>query len=143
MQKHKTYVDSNVLIAAFQGKEDTFRKAIAILDDSTREFIASDYLRLETIPKPTFYRRKEEVAFMEAFLQAAQDYICSSPVITSKAIQFAASHDIAPMDALHLSMASHAKADEFITLERPDKPMFKVKELRVTSLCNPAHGLSD
>lgn len=137
MPKCKTYVDSNVLIAAFQGKEEIFRKAIEILDDPAREFIVSDFLRLETIPKPTFHKREEEVAFMEAFFESAQDNIASSPSITGTAIQLGC-HDIHPMDALHLSAALHASADEFVTLEKPEKPMFKVKELQVTSLHSPA-----
>jgi predicted nucleic acid-binding protein len=138
MPKCKTYVDSNVLITAFQGREEIFRKAMEILDDPEREFIGSDYLRLETIPKPTFHKREEEVAFMEAFFESAQENIPSSPAITGKAIQFAGCHDIHPMDALHLSAALHAKADEFVTLEKPEKPMFKVKGLQVTSLHSPA-----
>ncbi|MGH8497513.1 MAG: type II toxin-antitoxin system VapC family toxin [Methylococcales bacterium] len=138
MPKCKTYVDSNVLIAAFQGKEETFSKAMAVLDDPAREFIVSDFLRLETIPKPTFHKREEEVAFMGSFLESAQANILASPALTEKAIQFAGCHDIHPMDALHLSAALHAEADEFVTLEKPEKPMFQLQELKVTSRHSPS-----
>jgi hypothetical protein len=76
---------------------------------------------------------------MEAFLESAQDNVPTSPAITGKAIQFAGCYDIHPMDALHLSAALHAEADEFVTLEKPEKPMFRVHELKVISLYSVAN----
>jgi hypothetical protein len=48
----RTYLDANILIAAFQGEGDGAMAAIAALDDPDREFVVSDFLRLETLPKP-------------------------------------------------------------------------------------------
>ena len=54
MTKTKTFVDANVLIAAWRGNAELLQKSMEILDDPDREFIVSDYLKLEVIPKPTF-----------------------------------------------------------------------------------------
>ena len=60
----RTYVDANVLIAAFQGKEQISQRAMRVLEDPDRILVVSDYLRLEVLPKPTFQKREEEIQFM-------------------------------------------------------------------------------
>lgn len=67
MGKTKTFVDANVLIAAFQGQDTYWQRAMEIIDDPDRDFIVSDYLKLEVIPQPTYHRRQEEIEFMEEF----------------------------------------------------------------------------
>jgi len=131
--KKKTYVDASVLIAAFQGQPDIGEKALMILDDPEREFIVSDYLRLEVIPKPSFHRRQEEVEFMETFFESASGDISSNPTITSEAIKIASKNDLRPLDALHASMLVDTDM-EFITLEKKTKPFFRVDNLKVISL---------
>ena len=71
MSKTRTFVDANVLIAALQGKDELWQKSIEILDDPDREFVVSDYLKLEVIPKPTFHGFHEEVQFMQTFIDNA------------------------------------------------------------------------
>jgi hypothetical protein len=44
----------------------------------------------------------------------------------------AKTYDINPMDALHISAAILAKADEFITAEKNNKPLFNVNVIRLT-----------
>ena len=136
MPKKKTYVDASVLIAAFQGQQEIGEKALMILDDPEREFIVSDYLRLEVIPKPSFHRRQEEVEFMEAFFESASEDISSTSTITSDAIKIASKHDLHPLDALHVSMLVNTET-EFITVEKKTKPFFRVGNLTVKSLLNP------
>jgi hypothetical protein len=136
MTKTKTFVDANILMAAFQGKDDLSQKALQILDDPERQFIASDYLKLEVIPKPKFYRRDEEVQFMEAFFESASLHVRSTPLITAQAIDLACRYDLHPLDALHAGTAIESKADEFITLEKRTKPICQIREIVVKSL-NP------
>jgi predicted nucleic acid-binding protein len=69
----RTYIDANVLIAAFQGEESVAQRALRVLDDPDRQLVVSDYLRLEVLPKPTFYRRGEEVEFMQSVLDQAEE----------------------------------------------------------------------
>ena len=62
-----TFIDACVLIAAAQGNEATASRAFEVLDDPDREFVVSDFLKLEVIPKPTFNRYNEQVQFFEEF----------------------------------------------------------------------------
>ena len=55
MKLRKTYVDSGVLIAAFRGQGDPTARAMQILDDPTREFVSSIYVKLETLPKAIYH----------------------------------------------------------------------------------------
>ncbi len=134
MPKTKTFVDANVLISAFRGKEEVSEKALKVLDDPEREFIVSNYLRLEVIPKPKFLRRDDEVAFMETFFESASEEVDSSSALTLQAIEIASIHNLHPLDALHASAAIHAEVDEFITSEKKTKPFSRVHNLTVKSL---------
>ncbi|MFO1432652.1 MAG: type II toxin-antitoxin system VapC family toxin [Candidatus Competibacteraceae bacterium] len=133
MTKRRTYVDANVLIAAFQGDEATAQRAQVILDDPERALVISEYVRLETLPKPVFHRREEEVAFMEAIFAVAER-VSSSESLVQNAVTLAAQYDLAPVDALHASAAIQAGVDEFVTLEKPSKPLFRLKEIRMVSI---------
>lgn len=130
----RTYIDANVLIAAFQGDESISRPAMGVLNDPERTLIVSDYLRLEVLPKPTFHKRQEEVEFMESVLDEASETIPSFPQLTAKAVQLASEYDMTPMDALHVGAALVAQVDELVTMEKPTKPMCRVKAVNVTSL---------
>jgi predicted nucleic acid-binding protein len=129
----KTYLDTNVLMAAFKGEHELHRKALDVISDEKRSFVVSDYLRLELLPKPIFNRFEEEVEFMREFIDSAEDDIPSNPSVTKTAIDFASKYDISPIDALHVSCAV-AGADELITLEKPEKPMHRVTEVKVSFL---------
>jgi len=130
----RTYIDSNILIAAFQGEEHVARRALQILDDPERKFIVSDYLRLEVLPKPTFHKRQEEIDFMQAIFKSASENVLTSPQITGQAVTLASQYDMQPVDALHISTAITAKVDELITMEKPTKPICRVTEIQVTSI---------
>lgn len=136
MSLRRTYLDSGVLIAAWKGEDEIATSAMTILDDPNREFVISDFLRLETLPKPTFQKRADEVAFIETIFASAAESVVTSAALSSHAIQMASTYDLSPIDALHISAALSAKVDDFITSEKPTKPMFNVKELKVTSLHN-------
>jgi len=137
MPKQLTYLDSGILIAAFQGIGEISNRAFTILNDPAREFVISDFLRLETITKPTFNRRLAEIDFLTVFFERAGTNIDASPLLTEKALQIACKYDLHAVDALHISVAITAKVDEFITLEKSTKPMFRVNELRMVSLHIP------
>ena len=132
--KKRTYLDANVLIAAFQGDEITSRWAMEVLDDPDRSFVISDFLKLEILPKPIFNKRGEEVEFMKTFCETAEKNVPCSTLLTKQAIDLASKYDIAPMDALHAGSALLAKVDEFITLEKSTKPIFRIDKLNVVSL---------
>jgi len=134
MSKTITFVDADVLITAFQGKDKIWQKAIEVLDDPEREFVVSDYLKLEVIPKPTFHGFHEEVQFMQTFIDNASIQVGATPSITAQAITLACRYDLTPLDALHAGTAIESKADMLITLERPTSPLCQVKEVKIVSL---------
>jgi predicted nucleic acid-binding protein len=130
----RTYVDANVLIAAFRGDTAIAPAALGILSDPDRLFIVSDVLRLATLPKPTFHKNDDEVGFLSSFFAAAAESVASAPALTEQAIALASAHDLTPVDTLHVSAAIAARVDELVTLEKPSKPMAQVVEVRVMSI---------
>ena len=114
MSRKRTFVDANVLIAAFRGEEDISEKALMILDDPEREFIVSDYLKLELLPKPTFHSNREELEFMETFFDSASEEVDSTPALTLQAIEMASKHNLNAMNALHASAAIQAEVNEWL-----------------------------
>lgn len=130
----RTYIDANVLIAAFQGDESISRPAMEVLTDPERALVVSDYLRLEVLPKPTFHKREEEIEFMKSVFDSASETIPSLPQVTAQALQLASEYDMTPVDALHVAAAVIGKVDELVTMEKPTKPMCRVRAVTVTSL---------
>jgi hypothetical protein len=63
----RTYVDSGVLIAAACGGGRLGECALAVLQDSAREFVSSDYIKMEVLPKPIHFRRGAEIKFYNAY----------------------------------------------------------------------------
>jgi predicted nucleic acid-binding protein len=141
MTNIKTYLDSTILIASYRtNPRDSVNRTMMLLDDPTRRYIVSDYVVLETLPKPSFYGREREIDFMKRFFVRSYRYVESSPKIVTEAISLASKYDLQPLDALHLSAAIYGKADEFLTLERPTSPLCRVKEISVISLYRQAGG---
>jgi predicted nucleic acid-binding protein len=93
MTERRTYLDANVLIAAWNGDPDTRAWARAVLDDPDRRFVVSDFVRLEVLPKPAFHGRASELAFMEIILSAADSVPVSAALIT-RALTMAGKHDL-------------------------------------------------
>jgi predicted nucleic acid-binding protein len=134
MTKTKTFVDANILIAAWRGNDELLQQSMEIIEDPDREFIVSDYLKLEVIPKPTFHRFHEEVQFMQTFIDSASLQVRATPSIATQAIALACRYGLSAMDALHAETAIEAKADEFITIEKPTRPLYRILEIKVVSL---------
>lgn len=132
--KKRTYVDANVLIAAFQGEELVARRALQVLDDPNRKLVVSDYLRLEVLPKPIFHKKQEEIDFMQAILDGASKNVATSPELTGEAVALASKYDLTPIDALHIGAAAISGVDELGTMEKPTKPMCRVTEVKVISI---------
>jgi len=134
MSKKKTYLDAGVLIAAVCGTDEVAIKAMEILDDPEREFVASAFLKLEVLPKAAYGKRQAEVEFYETFFAAARRWAKTLPRIVEKAQQHANTHGLGAMAALHVAAAISVGADELVTTEKPEKPIHKVMEVKVISL---------
>ncbi|MCU1270930.1 MAG: hypothetical protein JWN74_2224 [Acidobacteriaceae bacterium] len=129
-----TYIDSGVLICAAQGKRNVAALALPFLADSSREYVTSDYVRLEVLPKATFHKRAAEVAFYNLFFTTAARSIPTSEALLEYALEEACKTGIHGIDAVHIACAVFAGADEFITSEKTNKPVHRTKLLKVVSI---------
>ena len=67
MKPRLTFVDASVLIAATRGTDEIARLAMEVLDDPTRAFASSAFVRLEVLPKSVFNKRRVESDFYRAY----------------------------------------------------------------------------
>ena len=122
----RTVLDSGVLIAAFRGEDDAFLSTFAILNDPDRVFISSDFVRLELLPKPVFYRRTDETTFYAHFFAATIDWVDCSPTLIQRAYDYGCQFGLNAVDALHIAAASLSTTDEFVTTERVHSPLLRI-----------------
>lgn len=130
----KTFLDSGVLLTAWKGEEADAMAALAVIEDSGREFVSSQIVALELLPKPTYFQREDELEFYAKHLDAVKESAALTPELTDAALVLAKKHGLAAQDALCLASAIALGAGEFITSELPGKPMFRVREIKVTTL---------
>ncbi|MFM8360731.1 MAG: PIN domain-containing protein [Verrucomicrobiota bacterium] len=129
----RTFLDSGVLWAARRG-EALAAPALSIMGDDTREFVTSQLVRLELPSKPRCERRPMEVRFYESHFAEAVACEPLSEKLGREAEALAARHGLSGADALLVAAAIRQGAVEFYPSERPGKPLFRVKEVRVVSL---------
>ena len=129
----RTFLDAGVLIAAFRSINAASTPALTLLDDPERVFVTTHFVRLEVLPKPLYFRRPTEAEFYEAFFASAE-FVEVSQALVSEAFDEARRAGLAAMDALHVAAAKRVGVDEFITVERPTKPVFRVAGLTVRAL---------
>ena len=135
MSKQRFYIDTNVWIEAVQGDGPSANKALELIDSVDIQPVISDYILLETLPKPQFHRRDEQVEIFRQLFSGAEKLTFDQPgILMELAIRLAGLYDLSPMDALHSGCALLGGVEEFITLEKPGKPFFRVPELRARSI---------
>ncbi len=133
MSKKRTYVDANLLIAAWRNKDDVGMRALDILDDSQRIIVLSRAVWLEVMPKVIYHNEVAEMTFYQKIFDFAEVKEWSTESFY-KAEDLAQKYGIAAMDAVHLAIAIMANVDEFVSAEKPQKPMFRVSEIVVQSI---------
>lgn len=130
----RTFADADVLIWAARGREFLSQAAMRRLTEENREFVGSDFLRLEVIPKAAFHEQFAETAFYERFFAAAVDWVESSPSLLTQAESQATQYGLSAVDTLHVAAAKAAGAQELITAERSTSPLFRVEGIAVISI---------
>jgi predicted nucleic acid-binding protein len=130
----RTFLDAGVLISAFRGIGPIALAAQSVVDEPGREFVVSDVLRLELIPKPYYSGRPTEAQFYEEYFAAAAAIIETTPALVKAAEVEAKRYGLSAADALHLVAAREAAANEFITTERATKPLFRFRGLKLVTL---------
>lgn len=129
--KRLVFLDSGVLIAAFRGNDEVGQKAIEIIDDPDVEFASSIFVKLETIPKAQFNKRKAEVEFYNEFFEGVTTWVEPTEEVAVLALDAASKHDLGVLDSLHIASAVKCQAHEFITIEKPTKPFHRVTNISV------------
>ena len=135
--KRLVFIDSGVLIAASQGKEDVAKKAFVIFNDPDIDFASSNFVQLETLPKPTYLKKDDEVKFYEEFFSKVSAWAQISHTLAQSAMEEAIKNGLGAVDALHIAAAIQCRADEFVTAEKPEKPLFRVSDIPVRSIRTP------
>ncbi len=126
----RTFVDSGVLLAAARSVTRDRNRALGILEDTNRVFLTSPFVHLELIPKAAFYRKYLELAFYDEYFRAAQ-WFRNVGAILAAAQKEAEKSGLAAMDALHIAAAALSGADEFVTTERPGKPLYRSTSVKI------------
>ena len=133
---YRTYIDSGVLISALRGPQIVADRALSFLNDPLRDYITSDYVKIELLPKCRFFKNKEEEQFYEDFFKRSKIHVPSSNELLAFAIDEGGRTGISGMDAIHVACAFLAQADEFITAEKSTKPIHRATGFTVISV-NP------
>jgi predicted nucleic acid-binding protein len=135
MSPKRTFLDSGVLMAAARGTDDTALLALQILDDPDRKFVSSVFVKLEVLPKAIYNGFKEEAAFYQSFFENdVEIWVSLSDELAELAQQQAEKFGLSALDSLHVAAAISAGADEFITTEKPGKPLHRVRDFRIISV---------
>ncbi len=132
----RTYIDSGVLISALRGETRTASAAQGFLYDSLREYVTSDYVKVELLPKCVFHRNTVEQEFYETFFNSTSVRVTSSDELLAFAIEEGTKTGISGLDAIHVACALIAGADELIPSERSTKPIHRASGIKVISI-NP------
>ncbi len=134
MKRLKTYLDSCVLIAAATGTNEVHERAMEILGDSNRDFLASVFTRLELIPYTARGNKQAEKEFYETYFASANLNVGLIDDVINRAELESCSIDLAALDSLHVAAAICAGADELITAEKPSKPIHKVTAIKICTI---------
>lgn len=130
-----TFVDASVLIyAASKPAAATLARrlrALQVLGDPERQFLASEFLRLEVLPIPIHYKRSREQSFYERFFAGASLWADSERLL-APAYRIATQFGLGAMDALHVAAAIEYRA-ELVSAEKPSKPIYQAYS-NVTSI---------
>ena len=129
-RRTRTFLDSGVLITAARSRGAGQELALSILESSNRVFLATPFLALEVVPKAAFNRQHLELLFYERYMASATTYRGLNR-IEKVARTEAARCGLAAMDALHVAAAFLLNADEFVTTEKPGKPMYRTTLVKV------------
>lgn len=129
-----TYLDSGVLIALFRASDNLAFKAQTIVDDSTRIFASSDFVKLETLSKAIFHKQIDEVEFYSVFFDMCNVWANDLNTIFKLAEDLASKYGLNALDALQIASGISVNAEEFITTEKPTKPLHRVTDIKVISL---------
>lgn len=130
----RTYLDAGVLIAAARGGDAVAQRALEIVKDRERVFVSSPFVRLEILPKALFHRREGEASFYRAYFALVAVSVEPDRGLLEEANDVASRFGLAALDALHVTSALIAGADDLVTTERPTRPIHRISGLSVKTI---------
>ncbi|MDF5710801.1 MAG: nucleic acid-binding protein [Nostoc sp. S4] len=129
-----TFIDSAVLIVAARAEDPISEMAMQILEDPSREFASSIFLKLEVLPKAIYNQRIAEVRFYEEYFNSVLHWATNLDEIIHNAYHIEASQSgLGAMDALHIAAVS-VGAVEFITAEKAKSSIPRTNSIRIISI---------
>ena len=133
MPKKLTFLDAGVLMAGARESSQLREVALQIINDPDREFITTNFVRLETELKCDYYGYQEQMKFYEIFFQYVDSYDGYEEIV-AEAFRVGKRFGLNAMDALHIAAARLIGVEEFITTERPASPFRNVKGVKIVFL---------
>src|SRR5207253_8362240 len=110
-----TFLDSGVLLWAVRGKPEHALKAFEVLDDPERVIASSPYVKLETLPKPIYFKLSDQQASLEAIFSSVKVWTEPGQKIIDTAFEIASKDGLGAIDALQIASAVSTGAEEFVT----------------------------
>jgi len=131
----RTFLDSGVLLTAWRGgSSPQAEAALEVMSDDQREFITSDNVKLELLPKAFFEKRRVEVEFYTEHFDSVGASEPFSRELGEAALSLGKRYGLSAGDALNIAAAIRQGAAEFVTSELPGKPIFRVAGIKVISI---------
>jgi predicted nucleic acid-binding protein len=136
----RTFPDANILIAACRKDREHSENAQRLLEDPCRVFLASVFLRLEVFPQASYHQYPLQRAYLnEFFMSPGLEWATDLNAVVQLALSESEQHGLGALDSLHIAAAMLLGADQFITAEKPTKPMFRVRNLNVIYIKDAVH----
>lgn len=130
----RTYVDSGVLITAARGVRSLSEPALSILADPAREFVSSEWVRLEVLPKALYFQRESEARFYDLFFARVSVWALFEADLLARAMDEAVRSGLSAVDSIHVVLAAATGCEELVTSEKSGAPIHRTSRVKVVSL---------
>jgi hypothetical protein len=107
---------------------------LSFLYDPLREYVTSDYVKIELLPKAVFHKNDDEKQFYEEFFKSSSMYVPNSDDLLALAIDEGGKTGMSGLDAIHVACAVVAGAEELIMAEKITKPIHRANGVKVISI---------
>ncbi|MBF0500239.1 MAG: hypothetical protein HQM09_08905 [Candidatus Riflebacteria bacterium] len=81
-----------------------------------------------------FHKQEAEKKLYQQYFAQISQWAAATDEMIEKTIKLAGLYNLSSIDAIHAASAIALKADEFITGEKPGKPLFRIRNLTVIGL---------
>jgi len=134
-----SFMDAGVLIQVVRGNEAISETTLDVIYAADRKLASSFYLMLEVLPKSQFNKRTDEIEFYQSYSTLVSVWATDWEAIHKEAERQARLYGLNAMDALHIAAALSVGADEFVTVEREGKSLFRTPDIRIVSVYLTSH----